>query len=237
MKRILLFFVLAAIGLSAYSCNDKLRPEGAVVRQDRQISDFFHIVNIGSGLKAYITTGSTDKVEVETNENLQSYIETYVTGNALVVRVKSGTNISGNPTIIIHVSVSALSILNCTGGSNVFLANTAAMESMSTVLSGGSSLQGEIMVDDFECSVSGGSVHNITGKAVNCVAQLTGGSKANQFALVADNLEADLSGGSQMQITINNSFNIEASGGSRLEYKGAGTGTVNASGGSTVERK
>lgn len=238
MKRIIYLLALAAVVLSVYSCSDNgIRPKGPLVRLERPITGPFDTISVESGLKVYVTTDSIDRVEVETNENLQSYIQTDIRSRNLVVSMKDSTKIIGTPTINVYVSAASLSAINCSEGSEAILQKIATADSLSTLIFGGSSLEGEIMVNNYTCDVHAGSTHNVTGRVGNCVARLSGGSGAMQFALVVDSLAADLSQGSQMQITVNNSFNIMASGGSKLEYQGAGSGTFDAIQGSTVERK
>jgi hypothetical protein len=97
-----------------------LEGTGPIVSQVREIDGFSTVINTGS-FEVQVSLSDTFGVEVEAQENLLSIIETYVSGNSLVIKTKSGTCIGHASPVQVHVSLPSVEGLELSGSGNMEL--------------------------------------------------------------------------------------------------------------------
>lgn len=90
---------VAALGLLAVACSDlgsidddRARGSGAVVTEIRPVETFDRIVLAGEG-HVLFAAGSDGEIEIETDDNLLSDIETTVSEGTLTIKTRPGVDI------------------------------------------------------------------------------------------------------------------------------------------------
>jgi len=112
---------------------------GPVISEIRVTESFSAVTNTGS-FRVQVFLSDSCSVEVRAQENLLPLIETYVSGNSLIIKTKTGTCIGPASPMVIHVTLPFIEELKLTGSGNLELDEAAG--------------------DFFECANSGsGSVH------------------------------------------------------------------------------
>ncbi len=237
MKKILILFCSVA---AFASCNDRIKPSGNVISMDRPTGEF-SALEIHSGIKATVTMADEPGLTITADDNIIPYIETYTSGETLIVKVRRNTSIKGNATLKAEVRAVTLTGVSGSGGSSLTFPEGIDRDDLKIVLSGGSQWKGDITAGNLEAVLSGGSGMRTSGSAAGFDLDCSGGSEFNwggDYGFSADDVEADLSGGSNAKMTVGTSFDVNASGGSRFYYKGdPKEKNANASGGSVIEQK
>lgn len=85
-----LFIFGAALFLCACSDNSEIIPSGKLVKQNRPVSSF-SVINVSNGI--HLTLSQEDKdvaVNVEADDNIIQYIETFTENHILHLRLKDG---------------------------------------------------------------------------------------------------------------------------------------------------
>lgn len=108
--------VVLTLGLvsACYFPGPCLQGYGPVINDIRYISGFTEVTNTGK-FEVRVSHADTFHVEVEAQENLQSIIETYVSGTSLKIKTRNGTCFNSNTPVIVYVSMPLLEGIRNTG--------------------------------------------------------------------------------------------------------------------------
>lgn len=93
---------------------------GPLVNDIREIEGFTAVTNTGS-FEVQVFRSDTFGVEVEAQENLLRVIETYVSGNSLIIKTKAGTCIGPASPVKVYVSIPFIEALELSGSGRVAL--------------------------------------------------------------------------------------------------------------------
>ncbi len=219
MKKLIILFFSAALFAS---CNDSIRPSGNVISMERETGEFTAL-EVHSGITAVVTMSNKPGLTVIADDNLAAEIETYKSGETLIVKVRNNLSIKGSDaTLKVAVHAVSLTRVSASGGSSVKFSQGIYTNELSVELNGGSQLRGEIRSGQLDVELSGGSNICTTGSAACMTLECSGGSDFNwgDCRFEADALKAEISGGSKAAMTVGTSLDVRASGGSKFYYKG-----------------
>ena len=191
--------------------------EGPVTSETRSVTPFTRVdVNNGILLTIRIDPGlrigATQPVEVSAQQNLLSIIKTEVLGDTL--RIQSSEGFQTSERVEITIVTSTLQGVTLSGGSN------GTVEGLDA--------------DQFQISLSGGSVLTAGGQADSVVVSASGGSRTELDGLTARTATVDASGGSRVNLRATDTVTGSASGGSHVSVAGGATLNVTSSGGAEV---
>lgn len=224
------------------ACSDgvEITPSGKLIKETRIVPSFSSVV-LANGISLVLSQGDKDEIVVEADDNIIRYVETYVQGETLSVKIQDGIDIDSDDrrkTVKIVASASLLESLHVSGGGSVTLLPPFYMDRFELVSSGGSTVAGEVNVGVLTSDVSGGGQVYLEGYCTCQNLNVSGGSQYRLFGLESENVEIVISGGSTAELYVNDTLFVKsASGGSRIYCKGDAQVTEqNISGGSVVVR-
>lgn len=84
MKKIYLLILCSLFITISLSAQEKLKGNKDVITQEREISNFTSLI-IKDDFKVFITESATNKISIETDENLQDVVKTRVSDNILEI--------------------------------------------------------------------------------------------------------------------------------------------------------
>jgi len=219
-----IFFLCGFTGISG-SGNQVILPQDIID---------FHSISTGHDCRSTITKGDSFSVIVRIDDNLTDYLVVKNDNGTLVIeldRKSSYRNVHFEADIVMP----DINKVEASGGSRGYINGFSFTHTFSIVLSGGSSLEGEISTGDIETRLSGGSVLGISGYANNMDFSASGGSKGQMAGFSVNNIDVLLSGGSKLRINANGIIMGSLSGGSELLYSGGASVThVTTSGGASI---
>lgn len=221
MKTSRLFIgLILALGFLTSCDHDSIRASDEVTSLDYSIPDYSR-VKISNAFNAYVTFSDTEEsIRIEANENLHGKIIVKREGNALVIRLKKLTNVRGNATLKVYITIKNIAEFDMAGASSLTLENEWDVQNGKIELSGASDFNGRVTVDRLDLDMGGASRANIFGNIGSLHADLSGSSHIRDYDLLVERLNLDMSGASEAFISVNESIDIEASGASELNYKG-----------------
>src|ERR1700722_4317481 len=89
--------LLVSFSIFLFSCGHifgkRVHGNGNITTQDRSVGDFKD-VEVAGAAKLLVSQGDHRSVKIEVDDNLQPLIEVYMEGGKVVIREKSGYNIS-----------------------------------------------------------------------------------------------------------------------------------------------
>jgi hypothetical protein len=161
--------VLAALTLSGCSYfGPCLNGSGPVVTEQREVGEFTGVNNTGS-FDVYVTRADNFSVEVVAQESLIPIIETYVSGNTLIVETENGACYKSSAPVQVHVSLPETEALRLTGSGRVFAdVLTSAEVEISNAGSGYMEVD-SVMSESFALDNSGSGYISVEGSYINDV--------------------------------------------------------------------
>lgn len=212
--------IIIAIVLIVSSCNINMgkRGNGNVVTQDRNISEDFTGVKSSAGIDVYLTQGDENKVVVETDENLQEYIETSVRNGLLKIGTRK--NIRRAKARKVYVTFKELDKIEASSGSSIQATSVIKSQNLSLKASSGAEIELEIFSQDLNLRTSSGAEMKISGKASSLAAQASSGSEINAKNLSVLNCIAKASSGAEIDVNVKEQIDAQASSGGEVNYYG-----------------
>lgn len=239
MKNIFFLSVFSIVCLFATAQDNKVINDKNAQKRDVR---GFHDVEISGGVDLYLTQSGEDAVAVSASDpEVRDRIRTEVSDGVLRIYLDNKGFHWGNMSnshMKAYVSCKVLTHLNASGGSDVYLQGVIKADNLKLDLSGGSDLNGKLVIGELSIYQSGGSDSHVSGSANRLFVHASGGSDYHGYDLASDNCKVEVSGGSDAYLTVNKELIASASGGSDVHYKGNGVvRESHASGSGSISRK
>lgn len=226
MRRIWLIGVVLGIA-SLTGCNyfgHCVNGSGQVISEVREIEDFTGVVNTAS-FDLIVTQSDTYSVEVRAQENLLPIIETYISGNTLIIEIENGVCLKSNSNVEVHVSMPETELLGLTGSGRVF-ADVLMSTEVEVSNSGSGYMEiDSVLTETLDLGNSGSGHISILGSYVNKVDAVQSGSGAILCGTLFGVVEVDIRHSSSGQVSAiildGVELDVVLSGSGRVELSGA----------------
>lgn len=252
MKKVGLFVVIALL-MSACGQFGVILPAGPMVSEYRDVERFERI-SVSAGINLVVCTGE-QHVSVEANENIISYVETYVKKNTLIIRPMKHVLFGHNADVVVYVDIENICAIEASGGAEVMISSILTTDNLSVSVSGGGSLEcddngiidcGQLSVDlsggskaslllvcdRLLTDVSGGGNIFLAGTVTTADINLSGGSRLKAYQMETTEMDVVMSGGGYAEVYVTDYLYANLSGGSKMRYKGSPRIKTSLSGGS-----
>ncbi len=222
------------MALALISCAE-IEADGPISTQNLSVSSTANAISVCNAMNLTLSDRlEPGELSITTNVNIHDYIIVDNDRDELSIELKRGRYKDLNIDIV--ASSKQYNDIEASGASRVVIDGEAAsFYEYDIDLSGASSFDGELLIDDsLDVTLSGASEVNISGSARSCDANLTGASRLYNTSFVCDALDAELSGSSKVKLSVTKSITGELSGSSIIEYVGSPIVSVETTGGSTT---
>ena len=229
----MILFSIASM-MILYSCS-KISGHGPIVTETRTVPAFTGI-NFDIPGNLHYTPGSTFKLELSSQENLLDVIETYVSGNDLKIRVKSGTHIKSKEDIDVFVEAPDLTYLSLGGSGYMEVSQLYKPNDLRLVVSGSGRIQiSQMETNALNAEISGsGSLQINNGKSNREQVNISGSGMADFLNFATDDAVTQTSGSGTIQLQVNKTLEAYISGSGVVMYKGNPTVKSSVSGSGRV---
>lgn len=236
MKNLVLVVAGASILFSACK-KEIIKPSSDITMIERSVEQFTS-VEVADAMEVTISYSSSEqKVVVEANSNLHSYVKTEVIGGKLKIYMQQNVVFRKNAKIKVHLTLPELVSLKVTDASEVSFANQFEANHIDIDASGASEISGGLNAVSATITLSGASEADFHGVSNMSIFNLSGASTFDSFGFHTNELTANLSGASEAFVRVNNHLNLVASGASEFHYSGdCSIGQLNLTGASTIEK-
>jgi len=191
---------------------------GHVTTQTRTIDAPFSAIKSSAGINVYLTQGAENKLVVETDENLQEYIETKVSDG--VLKIHPNTGIRRSTALKVYVTLIDVEHLEASSGSDMRSQSVIKSQRLSAKTSSGASMHIDVLTEDLELKSSSGSDIYAGGKTVALRAKASSGSSIKAKDLEAIRCTATTSSGASINVSVKESLSAKASSGGDINYYG-----------------
>ena len=214
-------YILAVLTSSCVGFNEKNVKLSGVTKVSTKEVSAFDKVDVSGAIDVIVNIGNKSEVVIEADSAIMPYIVTEVKDRELRIYNKGiiGSFNFKNNKILVTITTPSILELESSGACDVTI-NDLKTDMFKVSLSGACDLIGS-----FECNVldfesSGSSDSKLRGKVKNCNIELSGACDIKALDLEVDSLKIEGSGSSNVEITVQNSLDVELSGASELRYKG-----------------
>ncbi len=230
MKKLLFyFFAILILG----SCDHRMG-SGHIVTEKRQTAEFSGI-SVGGAFEVEIKTGPVTEVEVESDDNVISFIETRVSGNTLKIRTKSGTNFN-NARYKVYITAPGINSINTSGAANVKV--TGLLKSAGKIrldVSGAGEIKTAVDAPEISAEISGAGNMELSGRTKDYTAKVSGSGNLKSGNLQSENTIIEVSGAGTARVHASVSLKADASGAGNIYYKGGAEVRQKTSGAGNVK--
>ncbi len=223
MNRKSLLFVIPVIALLLMSCRlsmdlnrQSLQGSGNLKTEQRTVSNIERISLEGLGDMTVIQ-GSEEALTVEADDNILPYIETFMRGNDLVLKIKEGYSIRNNVTIRYTIKVKSLNAISISGAGNLTSEKLDVGDLNLNVSGAGNMKIADLQADDLHATASGTGNYDLKGKVKTQDITISG---------VGNYTAGDLQS-SDAKVTVSGSGNVTLWADEKLDIRVAGFGNVN----------
>lgn len=214
-------YILAVLTSSCVGFNEKNVKLSGVTKVSTKEVSAFDKVDVSGAIDVIVNIGNKSEVVIEADSAIMPYVVTEVKDRELRIYNKDiiGFYNFKNNKILVTITTPSILELESSGACDVTI-NDLKTDMFKVSLSGACDLIGS-----FECNVldfesSGSSDSKLKGKVKNCNIELSGACDIKALDLEVDSLKIEGSGSSNVEITVQNSLDVELSGASELRYKG-----------------
>ena len=198
MQKIFLCLSLIVAGLSL-SAQNVVHDANAQVRNVGS----FNKIRVSSAISVYLSQGNTQAVAVSSeDQDVTAKIITEVSNGTLKIYVENGFWNKwnwGNKHLRAYVTFTQLQMLDASGASSVELTDPINIGDFKLVLSGASSMKGDIKGGDFDFDINGASTGRINVKATSFKLSASGASTF-KGDVSADKMDYDVNGASTTDV-------------------------------------
>ena len=235
--RTLFFFLLVVVFFS--SCRfmgERVSGDGKITSQDRNVGSFNSIDASGS-VKVHIKQDASSSVRIETDDNLQQYVDVHLDGSTLVVKSKDGYNLNPSKDIVIYTSAPVYKSIDVSGSGDILSDNNiTGNDALAMQVSGSGKIDVQVSLPKVSADVSGSGDVFLKGTAKEFEGSISGSGSIRAFDLTTDNTKLDLSGAADAEVTANQKLDVHVSGSGDVKYKGSASVNQSISGSGSVKK-
>lgn len=214
-------YILAVLTSSCVGFNEKNVKLSGVTKVSTKEISAFDKVDVSGAIDVIVNIGNKSEVVIEADSAIMPYVVTEVKDRELRIYNKDiiGFYNFKNNKILVTITTPSILELESSGACDVTI-NDLKTDMFKVSLSGACDLIGSFECNVLDLESSGSSDSKLRGKVKNCNIELSGACDIKALDLEVDSLKIEGSGSSNVEITVQNSLDVELSGASELRYKG-----------------
>ena len=238
MKKLLLIALPALVLFS--SCREifakRIRGNGNITTQTRT-ANAFDGIDVSGAIHVIVRQDASTAIKVETDDNLQQYIEVFEQGNLLRIKVRDGYNVRSSHGVKVYVSSNNLKTFMASGacsidGENQIVSNGA----VKIDLSGSCDVQLDLQASRIDAEGSGACTMKLKGRTGDFVMDASGSTDIKCLDLIAKNVNIEISGAGDAEVYAEENLKGSLSGAATIHYRGNARTDVETSGASSVKK-
>lgn len=197
-----------------------MRGNGNVVTQERSVSPFSE-VEVHGAIDVYVNQGDPGPVKIETDENLQSYIEVETHGNVVEIGPKKGYNLRPSNKIKVYLTSPSYSRLDVSGACNIYGDKTLNLSNpLSMKVSGAGDIRMDINGPKVTAKISGAGNVDMKGQTKDTEIDISGAGEARCYDLLSENTKVQISGAGSAEVFASVFLDAHVSGAGSVKYRG-----------------
>lgn len=221
MKKIRILATLAGLTILAACDNQSINPSSNITIQDRSVGEYTGIV-VSTVMEVDVTFSDTEeKIEIEANENLHAYIDVYLSGNQLIVKVKDNTSIKGSATLRAHIYTgNPIEKVIISDAASLIMNNELSTNNILLAMADATFMNANVSSNTALVRMEGAAKMMLTGDCGEMDLFMYDATELRGFDMQVDDVIAQLEGAADSELTINDTIVLAAKDASSFSYKG-----------------
>lgn len=221
MKKIILFGLSALVFFSScrYVTGERIHGNGNVKTEQRSPGSFRSVSSYGS-FNVYVSSGEPS-VQIEAEDNLLPYIETYVDGSALHVREKDNVWLRPRREIKIFVSLPDFESIHSYGSGDIIgqskITNSSKLE---LTVNGSANIKMDVDAPEIDAETNGSGDIDLRGSVKSWDGEIHGSGNIKAMDLRSDNATIKIYGSGDADVFADAKLDVHVAGSGDVRYKG-----------------
>lgn len=236
MKYVFLLLLSVTVLFSCkYLGGKRVRGNGNDVTSERSVSDFRGVESYGS-FNVTLIPSQTASVKIETDENLQQYIETYVDGGNLQIRTRDGVNLRPRNDIRITVSGPVFTTISTNGSGTITgkgLLNTNDGD-VSLKVAGSGNIEVEMNAGKIDSEIHGSGVIEVKGASGKFEGGVYGSGNIRAGGMRANESKVEIAGSGNVEVYADKSLDVHIMGSGEVRHRGSADVSTSIQGSGSV---
>ena len=191
--------------------------------EDRNITGFDGVESSGS-FDVYVSSGSSESVKIEADENLLSLIETYKEGNTLHIKTKQGFWLQSSNGVKVHVTAPNYTKIHSYGSGNIISQNKITGSGpLDLGVTGSADIKVDVEAPEISADITGSGNLFIKGETKKFKSDVNGSGSVKAFDLKSEDTKVDISGSGDAELYASVKLDVSVSGSGDVRYKGNAT--------------
>ena len=221
MKKLATMILLTGITAGVISCKKGVNGEGPSITQARPVSSFTAI-ELGMAGDVYYTNDTVRRVEIIAQQNILDMLQTYVSGNKLVIKFNGNYDYRTSSDIRINISAPSVNYFEVTTSGSIYCSNAFQPASLFLKSSGSGSikLQNVITGNIEAISTTSGSISATGGLALSENLKTSGSGTIDLVSINAKSATAKTSGSGNIKVKVSDHLHATVEGSGSIYFSG-----------------
>jgi len=221
MKKLLLFAGMVA-GIQGFAFPAVIKGDGISKTEQRSASGYTSLAS-GGPISIDIVYGSSNSIDIQGDENILPYIETFVRDGKLTIKVKDLVTIKPSMEVKVKVSMKTINTITQSGSGNITGNGDFTNDGQANIgISGSGSIRLSFAkFNDADIKMSGSGSLELTGDIVQSLdISQSGSGRINCVNAPSASVFARVSGSGNIKVNAIKMISAHVSGSGRIYYTG-----------------
>lgn len=222
MKKYHLSVISIALLMSAcdYIGGERIEGSGNLTTQERAITGFSAVKSSGS-FDVYLSSGATQSVRIEADDNLHEYIETTLNGTELDIDTKEGYRLDSDKDIKIFLTSPQFDKVHLSGSGNIISqSQIVGNAKIDLSVSGSGNIKVDLRAPAIDAHMSGSGDIDLSGEAKKFEGSLSGSGNIRAMNLKTEETSIRISGSGNADVFASTKLDVHVTGSGDVRYKG-----------------
>lgn len=203
------------------SCKKEVTGAGPAITQARPVADFTAI-ELAMPADVYYTNDTVSKVEILAQQNIVDMLQTYVTGNKLVIKFNGNYDYRTSSSIRINISGHSVTRFEATAAGSIYSTNTFQPASLYLKASGSGIIRLQnVVTGNIDASTNAsGNIIIAAGFAISENLRTSGSGTIDLVGVAARTVTAKTSGSGNIKVKVSDHLNATIEGSGSIYFTG-----------------
>ena len=215
---LLLMFAIFALILSGCTKNP-YGGSGNVITEQRDPGKFTEVTADGPFI-VYLQEAANTAVTINAEDNLMQFIETYVSGNTLHIKLKKNVQLHFIEDIKIYLKSPVYNAVNYSGNGFVQSIDTLHTDRFSCTINGVNNATLAIITPRLEIALNGNGHVDLSGSTDNYICKIKEDGAIGGLNLTCADASIDIDGSGRQTLSVSRKLDVSIQGSGNVRYRG-----------------
>ena len=192
---------------------------GNVTTNTVSTADYSAIKGIGS-IDIHLEKGTEGNIRVETDSNLQEYVEIEVEDGALKISTRRNVSLKSKKGIHVYVPFMDIEAISVTGSGDIDSKDTVKEDELKIRVTGSGDVKLAVDTNELEVKITGSGDVMVSGRSKDLEISITGSGDFEGNSLSAETAKAKVSGSGNASVNVSDYLNARVFGSGNINYAG-----------------